>query len=251
MQMFQRSTLCDLPLPAAHFPKDVEKTGLHPTNSNLVKPFWESLKLAVEGSKNPSFLYFDMSWTSLISVTAGIINKADLSQKTKKTKKNLVQGKFNHSYIINSLVLWHPHISNLLWWGVTGYRHSPPLPFRVSRADAPCGGGPVSLHVTQAAGSDVLHCCTGHLSPDPRDHSLLFLLLLSSEWVTAEPLPRTLGPTLTSFSCTPRLMQPKHMLVHMLLFTPTAYQITFKVPCYTHFEIFFFHPRLHWKSVTD
>ncbi|TKS77570.1 hypothetical protein D9C73_011661 [Collichthys lucidus] len=48
-------------------------------------------------------------------------------------------------------------------------------------ADSPCGGSHVSLHVTRASGSCVLHRCMGHLSPGPRDHSLLLSSSLSAD----------------------------------------------------------------------
>lgn len=40
---------------------------------------------------------------------------------------------------------------------------------------SPSGGGHVSLHVAPVNGGRVLHRCADYLSPDPWDHSLLFL----------------------------------------------------------------------------
>lgn len=105
-----------------------------------------------------------------------------------KQRHNFMLGKFDNFVILNKsgcFSVTHKYLKCLTCCD-GGHRtrtHSTPL-LRVWRADSPCGGGHVSLHVTQATGSRVLHCCMDHLSPDPRDHSLLFLLsCLLNDWL--------------------------------------------------------------------
>lgn len=83
-----------------------------------------------------------------------------------------------------SFFFWHiKHLKCLTCCdgGRRSHIHTLPLSSGCGVPNSPCGGGHVSLRVTGAAGCCVLQSCMGHLSPDPRDHSLL---LRSVCWMT-------------------------------------------------------------------
>lgn len=116
-------------------------------------------------------------------------------------------------------------LRNLQGWTccVEGRRsrlHTPPPFLRVWRAKFPSGGGHVSLRVTRVAGSCVLHRYMGHLSPDPRDHSLLLPSVCSmtdcitplQTWLpaTANTTPTHLHSTLDAYQTLVDTYAPIH-----------------------------------------
>ncbi len=104
-----------------------------------------------------------------------------------------------------SFFLWHiKHLKCLTCCGGgrRSHTHAPPLCSGCGVPNSPCGGGHVSLRVTGAAGSCVLQSYTGHLSPDPRDHSLLLLLSVCCMTDCAAP-PQTSLPATANTNLPP------------------------------------------------
>lgn len=112
---------------------------------------------------------------------------------------------------------------------------------------SPRGAGYASLHVTAVSGSRVVRPCIDHLSPDPRDHSHLFLLsCLLSDWLQSngwdittcisqhKPVPY-LHPSLNA------TQTHTHKSTHMLPSTPESYQISLKLqsPLWGSYSLFF------------
>ena len=146
---------------------------------------------------------------------------------------------------------------------VVGHIYTPPPPRPPAQGVAwgfSLRTRPHVLACDTSHGCYVLHRCMGHLSPDPRDHSLIGVLLLSVclpiDWmrnpssditIPAKAMQAPLPPTRALH----HLMLPRHAhkCTHMLPFTTEARQITLGVIAVCSAALHCIYARFTWITM--